>query len=154
MMNADVKIMCHKPSVIAAAATLVVLDHALTREALQFKLGTLTSTHSINIVRDFLVCSHSKVSILLCFSHTPLSGILIYDVLLQEDIISCYYLVQEMHIERLKLSRGMKSPELSPIELHTSDPYGSSASAKRKRLVFNQDDQSDDLVSKKEKPDE
>lgn len=47
-----------------------------------------------------------------------------------------------MEIERLKQSKGNKSPDLSPMQLL---PYGSSSvpSAKRKRLVFNEND--DDL---------
>ncbi|KAI3460154.1 hypothetical protein Pfo_016817 [Paulownia fortunei] len=119
----DVKIMCHRPSVIAAAATLVVLDQGLTRDALQLKIGPLTSSRSFTI----------------------------------ENIISCYYLVKEMDIERLKLSKGIKSPDLSPIQLHRAEPYGSSsvtsaASAKRKRLVFNQNDQFGDVPVKKGKP--
>ncbi|KAK6116017.1 hypothetical protein DH2020_008286 [Rehmannia glutinosa] len=113
----DVKIMSHKPSVIAAASTLFVLDQEFTRDALQLKIGLLTSSHSFEI----------------------------------ENIISCYYQVQEMEIERLKISNSIKSPDLSPIQLNRAE-ITSSASAKRKRLVFNQNDQFGDVPDKKGKP--
>ncbi|KAL7085309.1 hypothetical protein ACP275_14G274400 [Erythranthe tilingii] len=117
----DVNIMmCHKPSVIAAAATLVALDHGYTREALHHKIAPLISTHSIKI----------------------------------EEVISCYYVLKETEIERLNLSEGIKSPELSPTELQrVDDTYGSysGGGAKRKRLVFNQTDEFGDLNITKEK---
>ncbi|KAL0392115.1 UNVERIFIED_CONTAM: Cyclin-D5-3 [Sesamum radiatum] len=118
----DVKIMSHKPSVIAAAATLFVLDQELTIDALKLKISALTSSGSYNI----------------------------------DNIISCYNLVQEMDIERLKLSKGIKSPDLSPIQIQRAEACGNSsvataAIAKRKRLVFNQNDQYGDVPDKKEK---
>ncbi|KAL0323001.1 UNVERIFIED_CONTAM: Cyclin-D5-3 [Sesamum angustifolium] len=118
----DVKIMSHKPSVIAAAATLFVLDQKLTIDALKLKISALTSSGSYNI----------------------------------DNIISCYNLVQEMDIERLKLSKGIKSPDLSPIQIQRAEACGNSsvataAIAKRKRLVFNQNDQYGDVPDKKEK---
>lgn len=75
---------------------------------------------------------------------------------LQDNIISCYNLVQEMDIERLKLSKGIKSPDLSPIQIQRAEACGNSsvasaAIAKRKRLVFNQNDQYGDVPDKKEK---
>lgn len=45
--------MCHRSSVIAAAATLVVLDKGLTKDALQLKIGGLTSPQSFAVVRHF-----------------------------------------------------------------------------------------------------
>ncbi|EYU36377.1 hypothetical protein MIMGU_mgv1a022525mg [Erythranthe guttata] len=52
----DVNIMtCHKPSVIAAAATLVALDHGYTREALHHKIAPLISTHAIKI-EEVIAC--------------------------------------------------------------------------------------------------
>lgn len=57
-----------------------------------------------------------------------------------------------MDIERLNMSKGIESPGLSPLQLQ---PYGSSsgASAKRKRLVFNQIDELGDVDDdKKPKP--
>lgn len=56
-----------------------------------------------------------------------------------------------MDIERLNMSKGIASPDLSPLQLQ---PYGSSsvASAKRKRLVFNQIDELGDGDDKKPKP--
>ncbi|KAI3465266.1 hypothetical protein Pfo_021929 [Paulownia fortunei] len=115
----DLKIMCQRPSVIAAAATLLVLEPRLTRDALELKIGPLTSRGVLKI----------------------------------EDVISCYYQVQEMDIERLKLDKGIKSPDLSPIQLHRNEACGSSPvpSAKRKRLVFNQSDQLSDMSDKKKK---
>ncbi|PIN20744.1 G1/S-specific cyclin D [Handroanthus impetiginosus] len=108
----DVKIMCNKASVIAAAATLVVMYQDLTRDKLQLKLGPLISNPCLKT----------------------------------EDIISCYCLLQEMEIERMKLSKGIKTPDLSPMRLLRAETYGSSsvtsaASAKRKRLIFNQDEE-------------
>lgn len=38
---------------IAAAATLVVLDKGLTKEALQLKISGLTSPQSFEVVRHF-----------------------------------------------------------------------------------------------------
>ncbi|PIN03128.1 G1/S-specific cyclin D [Handroanthus impetiginosus] len=110
----DVKIMCQRPSVIAAAATLVASDQRLTREALELKIGLLSSKGVLKI----------------------------------EDVISCYYQLQNMEIERLKLEKGIESPDLSPVQLQRSEAYGSSSatyvdSAKRKRLLFNQSDMSD-----------
>lgn len=43
----DGKIMCHVPSVIAAAATLIVLDQGLTKDALRLKIDYLSSSHSV-----------------------------------------------------------------------------------------------------------
>ncbi|XP_047951505.1 cyclin-D5-3-like [Salvia hispanica] len=55
----DAKIMCHGPSVIAAAATLFVLDQELTKEALQLKIGCLTTaSHSFNI-ESIISCYNS-----------------------------------------------------------------------------------------------
>lgn len=56
-----------------------------------------------------------------------------------------------MDIERLNMSKGIASPDLSPLQLQ---PYGSSsvALAKRKRLVFNQIDELGDGDDKKPKP--
>ena len=42
--------MCHRPSVISAAATLFVLDQELTKDALHLKIGCLTPPHSFNSV--------------------------------------------------------------------------------------------------------
>ncbi|KAK4434361.1 Cyclin-D2-2 [Sesamum alatum] len=119
----DVKIMSHRPSVIAAAATLFVMDQGLTTDALKLKISALTSSGSYNI----------------------------------DNIISCYNLVQEMDIARLKLSKGIKSPDLSPIQIQRAEACGNSsvasaAIAKRKRLVFNQND--DVPADKKEKSSE
>ncbi|GFQ02218.1 cyclin-d5-3 [Phtheirospermum japonicum] len=116
----DVKIMCHKPSVIAAAATLFVLDRGFPRDALQFKIGPVASSHSFDI----------------------------------ENIVSCYYLVQEMEFERSNVSKGIESPYLSPIQLQKVEPCASSSitsSVKRKRLVFNQSDEFEDVHDKKGK---
>ncbi|KAL2242132.1 UNVERIFIED_CONTAM: Cyclin-D5-3 [Sesamum indicum] len=115
-----VKIMSHRPSVIAAAAALFVLDQELTIDALKLKISDLTGSYDI------------------------------------DNIISCYNLVQEMDIERLKLSKGIKSPDLSPIQIQRAEACGNSsvasaAIAKRKRLVFNQNDQYGDVPDKKEK---
>ncbi|XP_051150997.1 cyclin-D5-1-like isoform X2 [Andrographis paniculata] len=51
----DVEIMSHRPSVIAAAATLAVLDRDLTRDALQLKISSLTSSGSFQS-EDILSC--------------------------------------------------------------------------------------------------
>ncbi|KAH6788554.1 hypothetical protein C2S51_003560 [Perilla frutescens var. frutescens] len=45
----DAKMMCHMPSEIAAAATLVVLDQGLTKDALQLKIAGLASSYSFKI---------------------------------------------------------------------------------------------------------
>ncbi|XP_042009633.1 cyclin-D3-1-like isoform X1 [Salvia splendens] len=44
----DAKIMCHRQSVISAAATLFVVDQELTKDALHLKIGCLTPPHSFN----------------------------------------------------------------------------------------------------------
>ncbi|KAL3840485.1 hypothetical protein ACJIZ3_025076 [Penstemon smallii] len=111
----DVKIMCHMPSVISAAATLFVMDQNLTRNALELKISPLALTGDQKI----------------------------------EDVTSCYYQVQEMENERIRLDiEGIKSPELTPIQLQrleangtTSSVVTSIASGKRKRLEFNNNDQ-------------
>ncbi|XP_057780068.1 cyclin-D5-3-like [Salvia miltiorrhiza] len=54
----DAKIMCHGPSVIAAAATLFVLDQGLTKDALQLKIDCLTTSHSFNI-ESIISCYNS-----------------------------------------------------------------------------------------------
>lgn len=53
MLNVDAKIVCMRPSVIAAAATLFVLDQELPNDALQLKIGCLTSSFPLNIVSHF-----------------------------------------------------------------------------------------------------
>ncbi|KAL3634133.1 Esterase KAI2c1 [Castilleja foliolosa] len=117
----DAKILCLKPSVIAAAATLFVLDRGFTRDALQFKIGHVASSHSFDT----------------------------------ENIVSCYYLFQEMEFERSNItSKGIESPCLSPIQFQKVEPCASSSiitSAKRKRLVFNLSDQFEDVHDKKGK---
>ncbi|XP_075480074.1 cyclin-D5-1-like [Primulina tabacum] len=49
------KIMCHKPSVIGASATLVALDSGLTRVALGLKISPLTSSGVLEI-EDCIAC--------------------------------------------------------------------------------------------------
>lgn len=129
--NADAKIMCHKPSVIAAAATLFVLDQGFKKDALELKISPLNPTHSLNIV------SHFPSWFLLFFVMNPFISNL--NSVFQESIISCYGLLQEMEIARVNLSKDIKSPYLSPMQL----PHGSCSVpiAKRKRLVFNQEDE-------------
>ncbi|KAG8377536.1 hypothetical protein BUALT_Bualt08G0043400 [Buddleja alternifolia] len=113
----DVEIMCrHRPCVIAAAATLVVVDQDLTRDALQLKIAPFTTSGALKI----------------------------------EDVISCYYQVKELEMERLKLEEGIiKSPDLSPIQLQRTHEAGVNCSAaKRKRLIFTQ---FGDISGKKQK---
>ncbi|KAL2471561.1 Cyclin-D5-1 [Abeliophyllum distichum] len=106
----DVEIMCYRSSVIAAAATLVALDPRSTRDALEQKISLISSNGVLKI----------------------------------EDIISCYFQILELDI--LKLKMGIVSPDLSPNQLQIAGVLGSSsvttsaASAKRKRLIFNQND--------------
>ncbi|XP_022855600.1 cyclin-D5-1-like [Olea europaea var. sylvestris] len=106
----DVEIMCYRSSVIAASATLVALDPRLTRDALEHKISLLSSS----------------------------------DVLKIEDVVSCYY--QILAFDTMKLNRGdIMSPDLSPNQLQIDEVLGSSsvttaANAKRKRLIFNQND--------------
>ncbi|KAL1534219.1 cyclin-D1-1-like [Salvia divinorum] len=54
----DAKIMCHRPSVISAAATLFVSDQELTKDALQLKIGCLTPPHSFN--SDSIISCYSS----------------------------------------------------------------------------------------------
>lgn len=64
--------------------------------------------------------------------------------LFQEDVVSCYY--QILAFDTMKLNRGdIMSPDLSPNQLQIDEVLGSSsvttaANAKRKRLIFNQND--------------
>lgn len=51
----DEKIMCHKPSVIGASATLIALDSRLSRHALELKISPLTSRGVLEI-EDFIAC--------------------------------------------------------------------------------------------------
>lgn len=57
MLNVDERIMCEGPSVIAAAATLFVLDKELPNDTLQLKIGGLTSSLPLNTVSHFFLIS-------------------------------------------------------------------------------------------------
>ncbi|KAL1564743.1 cyclin-D5-3-like [Salvia divinorum] len=55
----DAKIMCHVPSVIAASATLFVLDQELTKDALQLKIGCLTTDFQSFNIESIISCYNS-----------------------------------------------------------------------------------------------
>ncbi|KAK3231233.1 hypothetical protein Dsin_003114 [Dipteronia sinensis] len=110
----EINLMDHRPSIIAAAATLVVLDQRLTREALEFKLNSISYSGFLEI----------------------------------EDLLACYSKMQKLDTEKLDMPKSVNSPDLSPTQLGRTSvldyPSVSSAgcSNKRKRLTFEDDDQS------------
>ncbi|KAL2489179.1 cyclin-D5-1-like [Forsythia ovata] len=146
----DVEIMCYRSSVIAAAATLVALDPRLTRDALEQKISLISSNGVLKIVRKILygilirfIYFPSKIVIMVCTDQNVLDFLVAF-VLFQEDVISCYFQILELDI--MKLNKGIVSADLSPNQLQIAGVLGSSsvttsaASAKRKRLIFNQND--------------
>ncbi|KAK0575492.1 hypothetical protein LWI29_001434 [Acer saccharum] len=112
----EINLMDHRPSIIAVAATLVVLDQRLTREALECKLNSISYSEFLEI----------------------------------EDVLACYNVMQKLDMEKLDMPKSVNSPDLSPTQLRRTSvldyPSVSSAgcSNKRKRLTFEDDDQSTD----------
>lgn len=52
MLYAEIHLMSHRPSVIAAAATLVVLNNSLTRTTLETQMNSIAYPGFLNIVSD------------------------------------------------------------------------------------------------------
>ncbi|GAV58196.1 Cyclin_N domain-containing protein/Cyclin_C domain-containing protein [Cephalotus follicularis] len=117
----EINLMEFRPSVIAAAATLVALDQRLTRKALECKMNSIRISHC---------------------------GFLEF-----EDAFQCYSLMQKIGMEKLKISAPMinSPPDLSPTHLRQTDAIDNSSicspsSNKRRRLTFNDGDQSFDKL--------
>lgn len=115
----DIHFMNYRPSVITAAATLLAVDQNLTKQCLEFKLSTFSS--------GFLEI---------------------------EDVFSCYNRMQEFDTGKIKLPHYILSPNLSPVRLKEADVFGNSSASsavsnKRKRLKFNDSDQTYEMPDEK-----
>ncbi|KAJ4701626.1 cyclin-D5-1-like [Melia azedarach] len=116
----EINLMDHRPSAIAAAATLMALDQRLTKKALECKMNPIS------------YCGFLEI----------------------EDVFTCYSIMQKLEIEKLKMRKSIVSPDLSPTHLRTPNvlncsSVSSAVSTKRKRLTFNDSDQSSDRPNEK-----
>ncbi|KAL6504325.1 hypothetical protein OROGR_026248 [Orobanche gracilis] len=120
----DARIMCNRPSVIAAAATLFVLDQGFTRDALLLKIGTLASTHSLDVEK-----------IVSCYY-------LVHDEMEIERSNVSKGIIKSPDLSPIQLQRAEETYGSSSI----------TSTSKRKRLVFGHYDLFDDVLDKKGKP--
>lgn len=72
----------------------------------------------------------------------------------QEDVFSCYNRMQELDTGKIKLPHYILSPNLSPVQLKEADVFGNSSASsavgnKRKRLKFNDSDQTYEMPDEK-----
>ncbi|KAL5777606.1 hypothetical protein ACOSP7_010532 [Xanthoceras sorbifolium] len=113
----EINLMDHRPSVIAIAATLVVLDQRLTRKELESKMNSIT------------YCGFLEI----------------------EDVLACYIIMQKLDMEKLNMPKSVNSPDLSPTRLRKSSvlDHSSVSGSKRKRLTFDDSDQSIDRPNEK-----
>lgn len=128
--------MDYRPSTIAACATLVVLDRGFTRNDLEAKINTISSTGILQIVS--LVFSLFFPLMIGLFIDLPA-------FVIQDDVCTCYTIMRKWEVQNLNTP---SSPNLSPNRLRRTaspiSPSASSAQSKRRRLTFDGNDQNID----------
>ena len=72
----------------------------------------------------------------------------------QEDVFTCYDLMQKVEMDKLNIPKSVNSPALSPTRLRAISVLDDSSSSaavctKRKRLTFNRSDNSHDIPNEK-----
>lgn len=153
-LKIEINLMEHRPSVVAAAATLRALDQRLTRKALECTMNSVSYCGFLEIVSQSLFHFFFSFVIWVSFWYSEESNKLLDTwltafelicgllLLSQEDVFTCYSLMQ-----KLDIPKSVNSPDLSPTRLRAINVLDDSSSSaavftKRKRLTFNRSDNS------------